>query len=747
MSKFALYFYAKKHVLLTLLIFGIQSCKTINPDATLRSASEKNAEELCNKLLTSDHPSGLPSLAEMRVGIYTGIFDPPQKGHEAIMRAVLQKGADGKPIDKLLVVVNIDYPAGDAIAQSYYRAGAIERQALVNSLVKGLPVETLTTFSFCNDALTALVEKKAKSVLRIGSAIDIENSRETWNWIKVPDERAVNVEIQQTANVKTIECPGCKIEPADKVKDFLENAGFSADPPMLTRQVQEMLTRRPIYQALPKEYERLQGQLYQHSLKGLVEKLPARLKKATKNEKFVDDLNIKTSALPEYRSGQSAFAAADRIISQEAWLAVLSGDAVSAFVAIEAIRWFLQGWYEGLIYPQMPYLQKYTAWHKTVDQPISNQEINLGNPPYRHDRSEYNMQIPSYNDGNFPLPLQQYTGAKPAIYIHSGNPDQALSFHAGQGVATFYEVFSRSNQRHRRLFLGRGKDGLGRIILTNVYGKDRLKHVLTQTALVYSGVKINHIIHRELTPYVAVTDFGQSIKFSDRDIAIIGFRNKVQETLISQFQVPLSDYSKLAIDQWTTLIDHATPIGVINVGGRNIFTTRNEFGDESNVIIEHLFQKGVRRFLTLGTAGGVADGLEVGDILVPSKISYDAISRQIDNALIPVKFEQELSGVKLLRSSHHGWVPAVLDETESFLLERRKQGIDALDIESRYFAELSWKNQRNSNFKLGMAYVISDLTLGETTLEQYDDHALELVNKSTYAMIKGLVNNLDWFED
>ena len=50
----------------------------------------------------------------------------------------------------------------------------------------------------------------------------------------------------------------------------------------------------------------------------------------------------------------------------------------------------------------------------------------------------------------------------------------------------------------------------------------------------------------------------------------------------------------------------------------------------------------------------------------------------------------------------------------------------------------------HGDVKLGMAYVISDHTLGQITLEQYDDASLDTVNSSSNFLVQILAKQLPW---
>ena len=725
-------------VSLLLIAMSLITCKTPNVSASKGVVGV--AAATCGKLLNKEQLADLDGAKGKRVGLYAARFDPPQKGHEAIIRAAL-KGRNSPPLDHLYVLLNLDQEAGDPEGSTFYTAGAIEREAMVKAMVDGLPVTTVSTFSYCHDFVVATLVKNATLTQefsgRPAGASKPGSAANKMSLTLVPSEEPPD----QSGN--TLTCDDCTLVPFDQLQKMLASPSAHDGEAYLVPKVQDMLARRPIYRSLPPDYEQLQRQLYAHTVKVMLEQMPQKLR----SKMAAGTLTVKNPTLggvppPSYHTQQSAFAVGERLLSWALVAAQPQDDGTSPAATLEAFHSFMQGWYEWVDYPQVPYLQLFTAWKQLPDQTAATLKISpIKLSSYAREASEYTMNIPSYNDGNFPEPLLTYAGATPIIYVHAGNPDQALSFHASDGVSTFFEVYSRSDQRHRRLFLGKGKNGVGRLILTNVFGKDRLQHVLMQIAAAYQAQQVTYVEHTSSEPYIALTSSGKQLNVTAEDLAFLGFRYKIQDNFAPIFGGKFSDYAVLSTDAWTGNIAHTTPIGVMHLQGHNIFATRNEFGDESRQIIEHLYQRGVRKFIYLGTAGAVNESVRLGAIMLPSIISYDEATFPISNVLLDPGLAQSLSDSRFVAKAHHGWVPAVLSETTAYLKGQQKKGVDAIDIEGKYMAEFA---RLHGDVKLGMAYVISDLTLGNITLEQFDDASLDTVNRSSNFLVQLLAKQLPW---
>ena len=725
-------------VSLLLIAMSLITCKTPNVSASKGVVGV--AAATCGKLLNKEQLADLDGAKGKRVGLYAARFDPPQKGHEAIIRAAL-KGRNSPPLDHLYVLLNLDQEAGDPEGSTFYTAGAIEREAMVKAMVDGLPVTTVSTFSYCHDFVVATLVKNATLTQefsgRPAGASKPGSAANKMSLTLVPSEEPPD----QSGN--TLTCDDCTLVPFDQLQKMLASPSAHDGEAYLVPKVQDMLARRPIYRSLPPDYEQLQRQLYAHTVKVMLEQMPQKLR----SKMAAGTLTVKNPTLggvppPSYHTQQSAFAVGERLLSWALVAAQPQDDGTSPAATLEAFHSFMQGWYEWVDYPQVPYLQLFTAWKQLPDQTAATLKISpIKLSSYAREASEYTMNIPSYNDGNFPEPLLTYAGATPIIYVHAGNPDQALSFHASDGVSTFFEVYSRSDQRHRRLFLGKGKNGVGRLILTNVFGKDRLQHVLMQIAAAYQAQQVTYVEHTSSEPYIALTSSGKQLNVTAEDLAFLGFRYKIQDNFAPIFGGKFSDYAVLRTDAWTGNIAHTTPIGVMHLQGHNIFATRNEFGDESRQIIEHLYQRGVRKFIYLGTAGAVNESVRLGAIMLPSIISYDEATFPISNVLLDPGLAQSLSDSRFVAKAHHGWVPAVLSETTAYLKGQQKKGVDAIDIEGKYMAEFA---RLHGDVKLGMAYVISDLTLGNITLEQFDDASLDTVNRSSNFLVQLLAKQLPW---
>jgi hypothetical protein len=236
-----------------------------------------------------------------------------------------------------------------------------------------------------------------------------------------------------------------------------------------------------------------------------------------------------------------------------------------------------------------------------------------------------------------------------------------------------------------------------RLVLSGVNGLDRREHVLTQIAS--SGLKtakvniVEHVprLHRFIHP-------GVQVKATDE--LVIGYQNAFWRTLSGQEE----GWERLRVSP-----PDSAPLFLFSnqKTGRRIFAARPEYGDEVLNIVKDFFERGVRDFTYIGTAGSISSGLPVGSVVTPSAFSLRGETFSIDNQL---------------RGPHsdgiHGQVPAILDESDEYLRRFQKARIQSVDVEGSHIADF-FKDKKDVSLRLG--FLISDTPLGGVTLENIKD--------------------------
>ncbi len=170
----------------------------------------------------------------------------------------------------------------------------------------------------------------------------------------------------------------------------------------------------------------------------------------------------------------------------------------------------------------------------------------------------------------------------------------------------------------------------------------------------------------------------------------------------------------------------------------------NYYGDAMSGVVRALLETGHTKLAYFGTAGGLAEGVRVGDIHVPERV-YDfrgeVTSEGMRNAFLD-HFEGRTSplGERLRVGTHLGNVFSPAEETMRWLEETRARGVHSVEVENsyitrevaRYNAEVAAARRAS----LATSVIISDVpgsahTLGNSnsattaTFEKMVDHYLE----------------------
>jgi hypothetical protein len=148
---------------------------------------------------------------------------------------------------------------------------------------------------------------------------------------------------------------------------------------------------------------------------------------------------------------------------------------------------------------------------------------------------------------------------------------------------------------------------------------------------------------------------------------------------------------------------------------QKIVVARNVYGDDANLVLDAFYRKGIRRVLYIGTAGAIAD-YQIGDVVIPGQfVDGRGTSIDFDNNAAH-HYEPELASLLTVhRRQKHGWVQSLFHETKQLLLDWRERSVVSVDIEGLY---LGWFAMNHKDLNMAVLLVISDQTLGESTIEE-----------------------------
>jgi len=143
--------------------------------------------------------------------------------------------------------------------------------------------------------------------------------------------------------------------------------------------------------------------------------------------------------------------------------------------------------------------------------------------------------------------------------------------------------------------------------------------------------------------------------------------------------------------------------------GQRIVNPTLVYGDEMLQTLHTLYDKGARDFVHLGTAGGLKEGLNMGDILLPNRfIKKDGTVELFANDALKLDLGSRLKD-RVLSHSTQAWIPTIIEETKSRLKALQAQGADAVDVESLYISEFF---QKHPDCRKSVIIMISDNPFG-----------------------------------
>ncbi len=160
---------------------------------------------------------------------------------------------------------------------------------------------------------------------------------------------------------------------------------------------------------------------------------------------------------------------------------------------------------------------------------------------------------------------------------------------------------------------------------------------------------------------------------------------------------------------------------------KSVLLVNNYYGDAMGSVVRALLSSGRRNVAYFGTAGGIAEGVRVGDIHVPRQIfdfRHELASEGVENRFLS-HFEASANaenalGARLTLGTRLGNVFSPAVETMPWLNDARSFGLDAVEVENshiaRAIAEHNAAASSRDRANLFTAVTISDIPGGEHTL-------------------------------
>jgi uridine phosphorylase len=292
------------------------------------------------------------------------------------------------------------------------------------------------------------------------------------------------------------------------------------------------------------------------------------------------------------------------------------------------------------------------------------------------------------------------------LYVHNHPFAEAYQSHQRDGYDTFYFLQTRRGQFHRDIYLAvKSYPETYRVVVTSVRGNDRQANVLCQIQRTRVFSNYHSVESRQPHPLFVFNSQGHALRLDPNDVLLFGFKGNWARMLTAKnwHQRPLVKEG-LDIDLFT----HPTT-------NQKIVVARNVYGDDTDIILDVFYKKGIRQIVYLGLAGAVAD-YRIGDVVIPKRFTDRHYNTVLFDQNFAGAYQSELAQLVNVRSGKtQGWVQSLFDETKELLLDWRENSVVSVDVEGLYLAKFA---RAHSDLRIAALFVMSDETLGDITIEE-----------------------------
>ena len=695
-------------------------------------------------------------------GFYAGTFDPPTQVEIARLRCALGDASVrkecaglGQSIARLVVSVN-DSSAEDTLASARERALMVKkalqkyadrvevvtapgnREEKSRALLEDKNIERLVQFidSDSYQAVKSLpINQNPKLQWMIFTRKQADGSAPALDPKTLPPNAKLFVEVEQPAGGS-----------ASAVQKVIQSGGATAG--LIDPAVKAVIEKLSLYQEVSEDLAKLQKSLFGESWIGFRKDLKSACPSVLGQQAcagFVSSWEAMTIVdedpmKPIDRKSSSAnLLVYKRAQSEDRWAEKFTDAALKSLrgsanyeklkpVAEDMSSKIYQGYPEGKLF----HLRKVSVPLKpgSGEAPkVSQKPVACSAPP-----GKYNMNIVQYTDDRFPKAFAGFLKEQfptrsilpTDLYAHNQTVEDAYKFHQRDGFSTFYFLQTRRGQLHRNIYLAvRPKPYNYRVVFTDLRGLDQEADVFCQISHSDTFSSLRSVQAKRELPLFVFNPSGLSLKLTDKDLLLFGFKGKWEKVLLEQnWQRHPLVKEGLDIDLFT----HPTI-------KQKLVIARNVYGDDANIIMDTFYRKGVRQVVYLGTAGAIAN-YQVGDVVTPSEF--------IDNNNVSVPFQKNLAHgyrtelskqVTVHDQTQHGRVPTIYHETLALLLNWKGKSIAAMDVEGFYLARFAAKH---NDLKMAALFVISDQTLGGSTIDE-SEARLDLIDESVNKLVAFLL--------
>jgi uridine phosphorylase/phosphopantetheine adenylyltransferase len=668
------------------------------------------------------------------VGLYAGTFDPLTRAEERIIRCALgdtdlsrecQKFA--KEISRVVILVNED-------GEQDTLASTRERVLMVTKAFQGyggrVEIVASTPPQIAERVHALLADQNVEQLFRI---IGPESDRGLESISAGYDHKIVRVIFPLEQNGSAF------------------RATMPSDDPALSG-AREVIAKLGLYQPLGEDLAELQRSLFEEGWRDFLDDLNSACPDMM-NQEICGELASKWKSISIISDDQAArmdrseSAGKNLLVynqsqSEDRWAETFSKTATKFLEGSDSHGEFravaddlTAKTVRGYPYGKLPHLRRVLVQNKFS----SVEPLKVTEKPVVCSAADgsYHMDVSQYLADRFPKAFVRFlsgefrrsSSAHIDLYVHNHSIDQAYEFHRRDQFATFYFLQTRRGQLHRDIYLAvKSEPRAYRVVLTSVRGNDRKDNVLCQIHRTGIFADYRFVQSKQAHPLFVLNSQGHSLTLNENDLLLFGFKGNWSRMLAALNWKKISLVKEgLDIDLFT----HPT-------AERKLVIARNVYGDDTDIVLDTFYKKGLRKVIYLGSTGAIAD-YQIGDVVIPNEfINRNADSVPFHNNFAQ-HFQPELSRLLTVHGQKkQGWVPTLFDETKGLLLDWRAKSIGSVDIEGLHLGKFA---RLHPGLKMGVFFVVSDQTLGESTINETNAHR-GIIDASANHLISFLITKL-----
>lgn len=651
--------------------------------------------------------SPAPKAVAASVGLYASTFDPPTRSQIRMIHCALgddrrhkECGEMGKNISRLVVLV-IEDSEKDTFASTREQILMLKRALQKHS-----------------DRVEIVASTKAQAEQRKRALLEDKKVERLFQFVPAGTYKGLKVSPgSQDPKLVSLVFPMVEEGSFSKAAAEADHSG-----------VMEVVEKLGLYQEVDEDLAELQKSLFKEGWRGFLKDLKSACP-TTIDQKYCAELasdwetvaivtDDQTNRMDRKESSANVPLIYRRAQSEDRWAEKFVKTALQFVHAPEEYNKFkpvaddiAARVYQGYPYGKLPHLRRFSIKKNTSSREpfkVIQKPVACSTP-----QGSYSADMEQYLADRFPRAFAAFLkeGARRRsslpidLYVHNHSLAEAYEFHQRDGYTTFYFLQTRRGQLHRDIYLAVKSHPLAyRVVVTSVRGNDRQANVLCQIQRTHIFSNYRLVESRQAQPLFVFNSLGSSLRLNREDWLFLGFKGNWSRLLLAQNwrQNPLVKEG-LDIDLFT----HPTT-------KQKIVVARNVYGDDTDIVLNVFYKKGVRQILYLGAAGAVAD-YRVGDVVIPNEFTdrhYNSV-RLTEN--FAAAYQSELAQfVTVYSGKTQGWVQSLFDETKDVLLDWRKNSIVSVDIEGLYLARFA---SAHADLRVAALFVISDETLGDVTID------------------------------